>query len=438
MGHNYKTPIDDLWAVVQERNVRMEKLVRKAVEDMKSMDGESKTMFKNTSPIVSIDDELAKVAHQRVCERMTSELFDNSELETLWRVLVSNSNRGPRNIPLTWWRSRVEGPLRENGDLQDQLHMDFVHYLKSKKELGPRYEQLLTGKLFFTLKMASEPIAKKINRIRTSLVFRYICDRNYNKFLQLTLYQQSSFGTGFLTEQGLINFLLEYEPFQVQYSRTAFPNEYYVILAIKRFFFFLDPQRTGKLRIVDIMASGLIDEIRVVEENQVSEFSLDLRRHSCDDPSNHHQTQIQLTPTFVEKLFSSVATLNNQMDFKTFTEFVLANTYIDQPQSLAYFMRIMNRSDKGYLDEFDLHYYYKDIKMRYNGDPVEFDDVKLEIFDIVNPTFPDRITTKDLIKCLDIVYSPSGKGPAIIRMLLSAKGFENFETLDLGSTGIVV
>lgn len=52
MGHNYKTPIDDLWAVVQERNVRMEKLVRKAVEDMKSMDGESKTMFKNTSPIV--------------------------------------------------------------------------------------------------------------------------------------------------------------------------------------------------------------------------------------------------------------------------------------------------------------------------------------------------------------------------------------------------
>lgn len=36
--------------------------------------------------------------------------------------------------------------------------------------------------------------------------------------------------------------------------------------------------------------------------------------------------------------------------------------------------------------------------MRYNGDPVEFDDVKLEIFDIVNPTFPDRITTKDLIK----------------------------------------
>lgn len=57
------------------------------------------------------------------------------------------------------------------------------------------------------------------------------------------------------------------------------------------------------------------------------------------------------------------------MDFKTFTEFVLANTYIDQPQSLAYFMRIMNRSDKGYLDEFDLHYYYKVGQTEHNLSP---------------------------------------------------------------------
>lgn len=69
--------------------------------------------------------------------------------------------------------------------------------------------------------------------------------------------------------QGLANFLLEYEPFQLQFFLAPqFRNEYYVTVAVKRFFFFLDPQRKGRIRIVDILASGLIDEIRFPDEEK--------------------------------------------------------------------------------------------------------------------------------------------------------------------------
>lgn len=67
----------------------------------------------------------------------------------------------------------------------------------------------------------------------------------------------------------------------------------------------------------------------------------------------------QLTPTFVHKLFESVATIGGRMDFRTFTEFVLANTYIKEPQSIAYFIRIFDRDGRGYLNESDLNYFYK-------------------------------------------------------------------------------
>jgi serine/threonine-protein phosphatase 2A regulatory subunit B'' len=36
---------------------------------------------------------------------------------------------------------------------------------------------------------------------------------------------------------------------------------FYVCTAARKFFFFLDPQRKLKIRIVDILASGLIDDI---------------------------------------------------------------------------------------------------------------------------------------------------------------------------------
>ncbi len=88
-------------------------------------------------------------------------------------------------------------------------------------------------------------------------------------------------------------------------------------------------------------------------------FGLDLRINCDITHDDARLTQTKLTPTFVQKLYSSVATVGNRMDFKTFTEFVVANTYFDEPQSITYFIRILDCKGKGYLDEFDLHYFYK-------------------------------------------------------------------------------
>ena len=59
-----------------------------------------------------------------------------------------------------------------------------------------------------------------------------------------------------------------------------------------------------------------------------------------------------------------------------------------------------------------------------NQDPVKFEDVKDEIFDMVRPLDPLRIKLDDLIK--------SGNGDTVVSILIDLNGFwtyENWEVL---------
>ena len=126
-------------------------------------------------------------------------------------------------------------------------------------------------------------------------------------------------------------------------------------------------------------------------------------------------------------MFQEYLTFSGEIDYRTYLDFVLAMENRREPQSIQYFFRILDINQKGYLDSFCLHYFFKvldkvvkqfiirilehnhnDIKihlqdilkfLRKQGmDNILFEDVKDEIFDMVKPKDPYKITLQDLIR----------------------------------------
>lgn len=88
------------------------------------------------------------------------------------------------------------------------------------------------------------------------------------------------------------------------------------------------------------------------------------------------------------------------MDYKTYLDFVLALENKSEPQALQYLFRILDVESKGYLNAWTLNYFFRAIQERMREQSVEpppFRDVQDEIFDMVKPQDPYRITLDDLI-----------------------------------------
>merc|ERR1712141_880850 len=113
-----------------------------------------------------------------------------------------------------------------------------------------------------------------------------------------------------------------------------------------------------------------------------------------------------LTPTFIDRIFEECLTYGGEMDYKTYLDFVLALENRKEPQSLNYFFRdILKQMEK------------------LNQDPVRFEDVKDEIFDMVRPTDPSRITLDDLVNC--------GNGDTVASILIDLNGFWTYENREV-------
>ena len=109
------------------------------------------------------------------------------------------------------------------------------------------------------------------------------------------------------------------------------------------------------------------------------------------------------------------------MDYKTYLDFVLAMDNKKEPQALQYFFRLLDVNHRNHLNTFDLHFYFKvlifsfdlltfnmlttkialqgvqELMQQHKQEVVAFDDVNDEIFDMVRPADPSKITLQDLI-----------------------------------------
>eukprot|EP00095_Tigriopus_kingsejongensis_P000944 maker-scaffold360_size197209-snap-gene-0.28 protein:Tk00944 transcript:maker-scaffold360_size197209-snap-gene-0.28-mRNA-1 annotation:"serine threonine-protein phosphatase 2a regulatory subunit b subunit gamma isoform x2" len=133
-----------------------------------------------------------------------------------------------------------------------------------------------------------------------------------------------------------------------------------------------------------------------------------------------------LTPVFVERVFQECITYKGEMDYKTYLDFVLALENRKEPQALQYFFRILDIGHEGCLTAFNLNFFFRDILKemeKHNQEPVLFEDVKDEIFDMVRPPDPFKITLKDLIRC--------GHGDTVVSILIDLNGFWTYENREV-------
>uniref|UniRef100_A0A672SPH8 Protein phosphatase 2, regulatory subunit B'', gamma n=1 Tax=Sinocyclocheilus grahami TaxID=75366 RepID=A0A672SPH8_SINGR len=220
--------------------------------------------------------------------------------------------------------------------------------------------------------------------------------------------------------QDLENYILELIPTlpQLDGLEKSFYS-FYVCAAVRKFFFFLDPLHTGKIKIQDILACSFLGDLleELSKESQESNwFSAPsaLRVYgqylNLDKDHNGMLSKEELS-RYGTGTLTSVFLDRVYQECLTYDDFVLA---------------LENRKEPAALHIFALNYFFRAIQeqMKIHGqEPVSFQDVKDDIFDMVKPKDPYKITLQDLVN--------SGQGDTVTSILIDLNGFWTYENREV-------
>ncbi|KAK8746623.1 hypothetical protein OTU49_017112 [Cherax quadricarinatus] len=356
-------------------------------------------------------------------QRRSRELLDNDELKNLWMLLDKHQS------------------LTELGGEEQMIN--YEDFLKVAQQAGPKCKQYFQPSTFCKL-LQNDPHG----RISIMNFFNYVMRKVWLHQTRIGLSLYDVTGQGYLRESDLENYILELIPTlpQLDGLEKSF-HSFYVCTAVRKFFFFLDPMRTGQIKIQDILACSFLDDLLELRDEELPKdqqqnnwFSAPsaLRVYgvylNLDKDHNGMLSKGELsrygmgtlTPVFIDRVFQECLTYDGEMDYKTYLDFVLALENQKEPQALHYFFRILDIDNRGYLNVFTLNYFFRSMQeqmRQHNQDPVNFEDVKDEIFDMVKPADPCKITLQDLINC--------GQGDVVSSILIDLNGFWTYENREV-------
>jgi len=371
--------------------------------------------------------KLREEARAQFLQRRSRSLLDNDELKKLYSVLEANSTT----------------PEDEFSSICEDNLMDYESFLKAKSLSSSKCQQYFKPMIFAKLQHGDPH-----GRISVMAFFNYVMRKVWIHQTRIGLSLYDVNGQGQLREQDVENYiaeLIETLP-QLDGLDKSF-HSFYVCTAVRKFFFFLDPLRTGKIKIQDILASSFLDDLLELRDQDLAKDAQDANWFSAPsalrvygqylnlDKDHNGMLSRQeliaygtstLTPTFIDRIYEECLTYGGEMDYKTYLDFVLALENRKEPQALAYCFRILDVRHQGFLNTFSLNYFFRDILIqmeKLNQDPVKFEDVKDEIFDMVRPLDPLRIKLDDLIK--------SGNGDTVVSILIDLNGFWTYENREV-------
>ncbi|CAH8435335.1 unnamed protein product [Schistosoma turkestanicum] len=359
--------------------------------------------------------KLREDARSALLERKSMGLLSNTELQEFWYLL-----------------ERYHSPPTVNGE----KFMNYENFRKASKEASPKAKQYFTAATFVKLLREDEVLS----RINILAFFNYVMKKVWLQQTHVGISLYDVCGEGYLRETDLENYMLELIPTLCQLSELEPTFQtFYVCTAVRKFFFFLDPLRSGRVRITDILSSGFLDSMLELREVTTSEAQLAANWFShqsairvygsyllLDEDRNGLLTRSELsrfgngtlTDVFLDRVFQECLTYEGEMDYKTYLDLVLATENKHEPQAIAYLFRILDVGGQGKLDSLTLRYFYDGIEKKLrasDSDTPSFENVLSEIFDMVRPANPHYITVDDLINC--------GKGDTVINILIDLQGF---------------
>ncbi|KAG8469567.1 hypothetical protein KFE25_006022 [Diacronema lutheri] len=367
--------------------------------------------------------KLLAAARQRLLERKLSHVLDKGQLEALWLELSKGVSHGaqPAAEPRIGYDAFVAVAARMPAPVSDN-YMRASHFLKFPADDD--------GRICIT------PYFQWVMR-RSSLL---------SSFLEVRAYDST--GTGKLTETQLENYITDLLPAlpALEGLQESF-IPFYVCTAVRKFLFFLDPKRRGCVRIREMLCSPILNEFNELRRPALSEeetknnwfsqqtalavygeyLQLDTDQNGMLSPGELSQYGGGgLTQPFVQNLFQECQTYDGEIDYKTYLDFVLASWYKKTAESLGYFFRLLDVRRQGYLSSFEINLFFRAVlrgAKEAGQEPVVLEDVRDEIFDMVKPAEPTRITLDDLLACK--------VGDTVVSMLTDVHGFWAYDNREM-------
>ncbi|XP_017104902.2 serine/threonine-protein phosphatase 2A regulatory subunit B'' subunit gamma-like isoform X3 [Drosophila bipectinata] len=286
---------------------------------------------------------MRREAHSISLQRQAFMLPDTDELNELWKVLQDH--------------------VDETTEAKVQL-IEFDSFIKVTEKLGEKFEFFLRPRLFLSL-MVNSPVPGKAEVLS---IYKYVTGRVELEQGRIGISFYDEMGQGVLQEVDLENYIRDIIPTLAQVSNYLEPSFeiFYVCTVVKKFFFFLDPLHTGRIRIEDAIITGMLSEVlelrneakeseekddQVAEENEHRNwFSLESviavydtflgldKDHngllSRDELAKYGSGT--LTSVFMDRVFEVSRTFDKEMDYKGFLDFFFALEYRDMSVNRAF------------------------------------------------------------------------------------------------------
>lgn len=362
---------------------------------------------------------LFKESRTRFLREKALEIMDKEEMETVWLQLKGSSS------------------LPEDGN--ERINYDA--FLRVGAGVSVKAQQFFSASTF--LKFDRD----EYGRIDSLSFFQAVVRKTslLQTRVQMALYDSG--GLGFLSEKDLEHFLLELLP--------SFPNlagmsealrPKYLVIALQKFFFFLDPKKTGRLAIKDVLVSSIFAELydlrgqKSPEELLNNWFSLqnvgriaELFDRLDEDADGLlglgelSKFRYGLTELFLRRALEELSSAQRQfkLDFKDFVRFVLIVENRKTPQSLLFLFKCVDLFASQRIDWLVISAFFKEVvQLLLARDPdadknFRVEDVRDEIFDMASPKHPLFITLYDLYAC--------GQGDLILGIMVDAKAFFEYD-----------
>lgn len=365
-----------------------------------------------------LQQRLREEARALFLQKKNKELLSSEDLDNLRTLLEQN----------------ITKPM-----VNDEAMIDYEGFMKVGNLVGLKCKQFFTAVVFSKL-FESDPDG----RISINQFLGYVTKKFWLHQTRIGLSLYDGAGLGFLKESDLENYIFELIPTlpQLEILERSFYS-FYVCTAVRKFFFFLDPLRTGKVKITEILASGYLDQLIELRDEDAGKEHLESNWFSAqsalrvygqylnlDEDHNGMLSKQELsrygsgtlTDVFLDRVFQECVTYGGEMDYKSYLDFVLALENRNEPQALQYIFRILDIKQHGYLNPFDINFFFRSIQnqlKKYGHEPVSLRDIQDEIYDMVKPADPYKITLYDLIN--------SGHGETVTNILIDLNSFWSHE-----------
>eukprot|EP01063_Lacrimia_lanifica_P011109 TRINITY_DN17894_c0_g1_i1.p1 TRINITY_DN17894_c0_g1~~TRINITY_DN17894_c0_g1_i1.p1 ORF type:complete len:511 (+),score=175.57 TRINITY_DN17894_c0_g1_i1:50-1582(+) len=290
-------------------------------------------------------------------------------------------------------------------------------------------------------------------------IFTHVTRKTLLSNVRLMLESCDSSGEGYLSEADMEAFIDMLMPNlrTVRNIASIMGGHYQVFYkchACRRFFFFLDPSRRGRIPVQTIIDSEVLmdliklyqlnpDECKTADDDipadlqdnwftfqimyrvyqHYVELDADWNGMLSFDEMNAYNNS-SFSPFFVTRVFECYPTVgySDEIDFKKYLDFVLATEHSSTDQAAAYFWKALDVGEAGFLPRPLIHLFAEQLARKLLDSrlmTVDAEDITREIFDMVNPVDPERITFEDLKAC--------GQMGTVLSILTDHRAFHNYD-----------